>query len=112
MIADLNPSIPDEAATEFFERSLRQVVPESLFDDGRTFGDRYFYIPSLDRYRGVCHMFIPKLGDSDMEPDEALQFVQDFARTTIRTYVSLVQEAMDEKPKSELTEEDWAAQLA
>jgi coproporphyrinogen III oxidase len=112
MIADLNPSIPDEAATQRFEDSLKQVVPASLFDDGKTFGDKYFYIPALDRYRGVSHMFIPKLEESDMGSEEALQFVKEFAQTTIRTYVSIVQAAMDKTPEPKLAPEDWAAQLA
>jgi coproporphyrinogen III oxidase len=40
MIADLNPAIPNSAATAIFEKSLQKVVSADLYADSKIFGDR------------------------------------------------------------------------
>jgi coproporphyrinogen III oxidase len=66
MIADLNPAIPDATAVATFEKSLKSVVPADLYEDSKIFGDKYFYIPALDRHRGASHMFVAKVDETDM----------------------------------------------
>jgi coproporphyrinogen III oxidase len=111
MIADLNPSIPYAEDKAEFDASLQKVVPAKLYKEAVDFGDRYFHIPPLEKYRGISHMFIAKLDDKDMDTRDALKFAQELAKSTIDTYTSIVQKEMDAHPASEVTDEDWAKQL-
>ncbi len=57
VMADLNPSLPDEADRSAFAAALRRAAP-SLYDQAAAQGDRYFHIPALDRHRGVSHFYL------------------------------------------------------
>ena len=124
MIADLNPAIPATPDTEAFDTMLASVVTratarslsslrdrggaslpsrlDGLLEDSKDFGNRYFYIPGLDRTRGASHLFIAKLEempvnrsavnkeDGDVSLDEGLALAEDLAMAAISLYVKLL----------------------
>jgi coproporphyrinogen III oxidase len=115
MIADLNPSIEDPAATERFEAAMRAAMPATLYADSKLFGDRYFYIPDLDRHRGAAHVFVGALGAGDiagMSTGQCAALAERFASSALETYCAIVQEALDTHEESAITAEDRATQLA
>ena len=111
MIADLNPSIQNPAATEEFDRALKSVVPRQLYSLAKDFGDAYFYIPALKRFRGVSHLFVAKLDDESMSPQKAFQLAKALGETTIGIYANIVHEAIKAHPKGSLTALDRSQQL-
>jgi len=112
MIADLNPAIPDPKATAAFHDSLQAVVPPQLYAEAKDFGDRYFFIPDLDRHRGAAHLFVGSLGEEEMDMPAAMQLAQELAESTIRTYTSLVRGAIRSHPGATNDEEAQEKQLA
>jgi len=112
MIADLNPSIPNEADKTAFEAMLQEVVPAQLYSAAKDFGDRYFYIPALQRHRGITHMFIAKLSEGDMAAEASLDLARTLAEKTIDKYTSLVQQQINLHPEATVDEEARDLQLA
>lgn len=111
MIADLNPAIQNPSATVKFENALKGVVPPRLYPIAKDFGDAYFYIPALKRFRGVSHMFIAKLDDQVMAPPDAFKLAKDLGEATIDIYAKIVEEAVQSHPEKSLTRLDMADQL-
>lgn len=71
IMADLNPSHPDPAATERFAEGLREAAGEH-YDQASAQGDRYFYIPALGRTRGVTHFYMEGYATEDFDADASL----------------------------------------
>ncbi|MEQ1500982.1 MAG: coproporphyrinogen III oxidase [Myxococcota bacterium] len=71
IMADLNPSHPDEAAAAAFRDTLRAAAPD-LYPSATAQGDRYFWIPALGRTRGVAHFYLEQHDAGDFAADEAL----------------------------------------
>lgn len=71
VMADLNPSIPYADETEAFGRMLAGAAGP-YYEEGAAQGDRYFYIPALERHRGVSHFYLEGHATDDAEADEAL----------------------------------------
>ncbi len=87
VMADLNPSIPDDDQTKVFEQILTDIAPnhiEKAFDNGK----KYFYIPSHNRYRGVCHFYLEKYKSNNFEED--LRFAEKIGSNVISTYLSFL----------------------
>jgi coproporphyrinogen III oxidase len=57
LIFDLNPSIENRWAKSLFIEVLKQAAPEQ-YEEAKSIGDKYFYIPLLKRHRGVAHFFL------------------------------------------------------
>jgi coproporphyrinogen III oxidase len=112
MISDLNPSLHNPTAKNLFETALKEICPQELFDDGKLFGDKYFFIPELNMYRGTSHLFIPELSDTEMKPQESRDLAKRLATTTIDTYTAIIQERMSACPKDKVTEFQQKEQLA
>ena len=115
MIADLNPAIPDTAATKRFTASMATTMEPTLFADAKLFGDRYFYIPDLDCHRGTSHLFIFSLSAGDtagLSHAECAALGERFASTALETYGAIVQEALDSHAEKDLTAANKAVQLA
>ncbi len=104
IMADLNPAIPNPEQTERFVEGLRQAAP-SEFDAAMEQGNRYFFIPTLGRHRGVAHFYLENLNSGDFAADIAL--AQRVGEAAIDGYMELLQE-----PCAPATEEGVAAQLA
>ena len=107
IMADLNPSIPDAAQTAAFRNAV-ETAAGPLWETGRTDGDRYFRIPSLDRHRGVCHFYLEGLDSGGFEADRALGEAIETA--VIDAYARIITDAV--AGASAPTEEERAAQLA
>lgn len=105
VMADLNPSIDREPARVRFEAALKGAAGE-LYEPARAQGDRYFYIPSLGRHRGVSHFYLEGHDSGDFEADLAL--ARRVAEAAIDTYAGILAEGVAE----DVSEADRARQLA
>lgn len=110
IMADLNPSMPEEAQTRAFEARVEALAGE-LYEEGREQGERYFYIPVLERHRGVSHFYLEGYRTEDFEADLAL--ARSFGEGVIDGYGQIVEEVLNRRAGVEVvTEEEWAEQLA
>lgn len=107
VMADLNPAIPDASARERFREALRRAAPD-LFEAASAQGDRYFWIPALERHRGVAHWYLEGHRTGDEEADRAL--ARRVEEAAIDAYADILREALD--GAGEPTEAERAAQLA
>ncbi|MCW5808498.1 MAG: coproporphyrinogen III oxidase [Deltaproteobacteria bacterium] len=99
IMTDLNPAIRDtelaRAARERFVDALRAAAPAQLEEAARQ-GDRYFYIPALDRHRGVAHFYLEQYATSDRDADAAL--ARAVAEAAIDTHAAIVADALRAAP--------------
>jgi coproporphyrinogen III oxidase len=107
VMADLNPSIEDPAATRAFVARLQAVAP-AVFAEAAAQGDRYFWIPALARHRGVAHFYLENYHTDRLADDAAL--ARTVGETTIDTYAELVRGAL--AGHAAPTADDRARQLA
>ncbi|TXD35207.1 coproporphyrinogen III oxidase [Lujinxingia vulgaris] len=106
IMADLNPSHPNDAQTSRFLGALRGVSTE-LFEEAKAQGDRYFYIPALERTRGVAHFYLEGYSSGDFEAD--LRLARAYGEAVIATYGALLEESLKDAPAP--TEEEKHQQL-
>ncbi len=107
IMADLNPAIPVPAHTAAFADALREAAP-AHFERARAQGDRYFFIPALERHRGAAHFYLEGLDSGAWADDAAL--ARRVAEAAIDTYAGLVREAVSQAPSA--SEHARRAQLA
>lgn len=105
LMADLNPSLPHESATNLFIEAMTDVAGEHAVE-ARAEGDRYFYIPVLERHRGVAHFYLEGYSSDDFPAD--LKFARRFGVRLIEIYASILANV----PDGEATDEELKAQLA
>ena len=91
IMADLNPSIVDEAAKARFAAALEQAAP-SQYQHASAQGDRYFYIPALERHRGVTHFYLEQYRTDDAEAD--FQLTRAVGESAIDCYADLLKDAL------------------
>lgn len=106
MMADLNPSIKNEDHQERFAQCLREAAPEQ-YEEASAQGDRYFYIPALQRHRGVTHFYLENYSTGDEEAD--FQMAQRIGESVIDCYTTLLKEAVETHTNP--TPEDYEQQL-
>lgn len=107
VMADLNPALPRPADTARFAAALRAAAPD-LDDLAHAQGDRYFWIPALDRHRGVTHFYLEDHATGDADADHALAAAVGRAATS--TYAAILADAL--AAATPITDADRAAQLA
>jgi coproporphyrinogen III oxidase len=109
VMADLNPSIVRESESDKrrFSQTLKKVTG-ALYEEGAAQGDRYFYIPALQRHRGVSHYYLEGYNSGDFEADKA--FVLQVGERVIEQYVSIFSDKLLEYPT--FTREDKEEQLS
>lgn len=107
MMADLNPAIPDPAATHRFRQCLRAAAPVH-YEHAATEGDRYFFIPALNRHRGVAHFYLEAYDSGDFDADRAL--AEAIGAAAIATYADIVTAAL--ASQGEPTDAERGHQLA
>ena len=107
LMADLNPAIENEQQRMNFDRMLAAVADQHLLE-GVENGEQYFYIPALDRHRGVSHFYLERFTLGDFDDD--LSYVEQFGMAVLTTYVSILMDGMGEE--KEPSEEEQASQLA
>lgn len=95
IMADLNPSLVDsEAARAGRARllaALEDVAP-AVFAIATRQGDAYFFIPALDRHRGIAHFYLEQYATSDPAADRAL--ARAVGEAAIDTYAAIVTDAV------------------
>ena len=57
LMADLNPAIEDVEDTQLFDKVLRKASA-GYYESGIQQGEEYFFIPALDKHRGVKHFYL------------------------------------------------------
>lgn len=107
IMADLNPSIFYEEDQHRFIEHLNFITPDQ-FETGAEQGDRYFYIPALQRHRGVAHFYLEDFNTGDFGTD--LSFAKYFGEQVVDVYISIISDALAQR--TEVSEEDVAEQLA
>ena len=92
IMADLNPAIEDEEATNRFNVVLKEAA-DVHFEEGVAQGDRYFNIPALGRHRGVSHFYLENFNSGNAEADMA--YAKRFGTMMIDVYCAIVFEALE-----------------
>ena len=93
-MADLNPSTLFEEDRELFIKQIDQsfeVLPSEWIDYAKAQGDRYFWIPYLNRHRGAAHYYLEQWQGQSVEQDLALAIL--FGQTVIDTYLKILNRA-------------------
>lgn len=91
MMADLNPSHENPEATAQYFDALRKAAPEQ-FVEGVAQGERYFFIPALDRHRGYAHFYLEAYNSGDAQAD--LDLATTIGETAIDTYLDILRDAL------------------
>lgn len=86
VMADLNPSIADQADKNIFESTL-QSVSGKYYEKGKTLGDTYFTIPALNCTRGVSHFYLEQFIAEEAQQES---FPEDFGKAVINCYCQLL----------------------
>ena len=107
IMADLNPAIPRDSDRLLFHKALRDAA-SGLVVEAMEQGDRYFFIPALNRHRGVIHFYLEGYNSGDFASDLALANRIGTAATD--TYLSISRHSLQEV--TDPTDEQKAAQLA
>lgn len=87
IMADLNPSNEKKQDKEDFFSSLKDLAQEN-YEEGILQGDKYFFIPALNRHRGVSHFYLENYSTDNEEND--FEYAQNFGEGIINTYISLI----------------------
>ena len=107
IMADLNPSIENTDDKSKFVNALQQAAPQQ-YPKAATQGDRYFYIPALERHRGVTHFYLENYNTGNNETDIAL--AERVGESVIDCYCELLQTTLASHIKP--TDNDDKKQLA
>ena len=107
LMADLNPSNENPAHTHAFFTALRAAAP-NLFDSAKAQGERYFYIPTLKRHRGVAHFYLENYYSDNAVAD--LELAQRVGEAAIDSYLSILEQVFSSS--NQATPEQQQAQLA
>ena len=107
IMADLNPSRPDLLQTEQFGEALKNAAPHE-FISAEDQGDRYFFIPELNRHRGSFHFYLENYNTGSFENDMALARAVGIA--AIDGYIKLLSASTQDV--CEPTDDERASKLA
>ena len=96
IMADLNPSIPDDEDTDRFATAVVAAFVEhagsAIAEGALRQGDRYFFIPALNRHRGVCHTYLESYRSDDADADLAL--ARHVGEVVMAVYVDMVRDVL------------------
>ena len=106
VMADLNPSLQNDEDKEVFNNSLKELSNET-YEEGIKQGDKYFFIPALNKHRGVCHFYLENYKTQN-ESDDFL-FAQNFGEGIIDTYINIIENAF--KTRTKFSVQDIKKQL-
>lgn len=107
LMADLNPAIQNTTHTQLFSDALKKASG-SQFESASKQGDKYFYIPALQRHRGVKHFYLEKYNTGNKEADRSL--AQNVCEAAVDCYIALLDDVFSKQ--LEVKEEDLKKQLA
>ena len=94
IMADLNPSNPNNTDTSQFEQVLQEAGGE-YYIEGSAQGNRYFHIPALGRHRGVSHFYLENFNTGDEVTDQ--DFALNFGKKVIDTYITIIRNAIQKR---------------
>ena len=89
LMADLNPSLLGESNED--KQRFDEMLKESsgkYYDEGIRQGDKYFYIPALNRHRGVSHFYLEGFNSDDFNADK--DFAYSFGTAVIDRYIEII----------------------
>lgn len=92
VMADLNPSNEHDADKEQFAEKLKQAAPKQ-YDEASAQGDSYFYIPALERHRGVTHFYLENYFSGDFNID--LNLAKTVGEAAIDIYCDILSSALE-----------------
>lgn len=105
IMADLNPSTPIEADKLQFLANTQQLCHEETYATALAQGDHYFFIPALNRHRGVVHFYLENYQTQDANADREL--ADNLIRQVMNNYHAILA-----KHKADLPEDrDFKRQL-
>lgn len=107
IMADLNPSIPFNEDKELFLQTIKNLANDT-FEEGISQGDKYFFIPALNRHRGVCHFYLENYKTDDEVKD--YEFALNFGEGVIDIYIDIIENAY--KTRNVFSVNDIKEQLA
>lgn len=107
LMADLNPAIENKTVTDVFMQHLKMAAPEH-YALASTQGWCYFYIPALERHRGVVHFYLEEYNSKDELAD--FNLAKKFGKTIIQGYLDLLTQTL--KTQLFATAKDYQKQLA
>lgn len=87
LMADLNPSIVNDKHSIMFVEKIKQTLPDELFELASKQGDQYFFIPVLDRHRGVAHYYLEEYRSGQNDAD--FRLAHDFGKAVIDIYLDI-----------------------
>lgn len=89
LMADLNPSLLSESTED--KKRFDAMLKESsghYYEEGIEQGDKYFYIPALNRHRGVSHFYLEGFNSGDFNADT--EFAYSFGTAVIDRYIEII----------------------
>ncbi|MDX8412794.1 MAG: coproporphyrinogen III oxidase [Mariprofundales bacterium] len=107
MMADLNPSNENRDHADQFAAALKRASAQ-YYQSAVAQGARYFFIPALNRHRGVVHFYLENHNSGNHDAD--IMLAECVGRSAIDSYLDILQPLplCDSKVGSEA----YAAQLA
>jgi coproporphyrinogen III oxidase len=109
LMADLNPAIPIDDDTARFAAALRAQAGD-LYENAARQGDRYFFIPALQRHRGATHFYVEDWRGTSFDDERAV--VERVAGAAIDAYVVLLGRRLALLGDEPISDDDRRAQLA
>ncbi|BCE00989.1 coproporphyrinogen III oxidase [Marinicellulosiphila megalodicopiae] len=97
IMADLNPSNKNDLFENIFVNAMKTVAKD-LYDFAKKQGDAYFFIPALDRHRGVTHFYLEQHDSGDWEQDSKLAL--EFGKAVIDAYCEIFYHSNFEQRKA------------
>lgn len=88
IMADLNPAIENIADTATFFKTLQSSAPQQ-FENAKLQGEQYFYIPAVNRHRGVVHFYLESFHSGNIKED--LKLARSVGEAAMDTYVSILE---------------------
>lgn len=92
IMADLNPSLENMEDKKIFDECLKQISKEN-YEEGTKQGEKYFFIPALNKHRGVSHFYLENYKTEDKQKD--FDFALDFGKSVIDTYIDIISNAFE-----------------
>ena len=86
IMADLNPALKNDVFQRDFEMALDRAA-DTYYDEAEEQGDRYFYIPALERTRGISHFYLENFNSGDFKEDRA--FAVKMGKAIIDSYIGI-----------------------
>ncbi len=96
LMADLNPSIPNDSHTVQFNEALK-AHSGAHYDKGKASGDDYFFIPALKTHRGISHFYLEGFNSGNFDNDYAL--TESLALGMIKTYGEILTDTFTRQPE-------------